>query len=509
LLACVGDSSTPPNGNDAATTDAGPTDGGSVDVAADAPAAGFTIGGAVHFLQASGGDGGTGLVLANGTDTVTVTQAGAFAFPKKATSYDVTVQTNPPGQVCSVRSGGKGTATADVTNVVVGCTIALQSAGGTAQFTINSKSAVPIQGVAPLAFSNDVPAKLLVSLTIPSVALNNGSFDNLVSEIDLDGKQVVVGEYGNQNNVGQAAHTIYTIVDAPAGPHTVAAAARTAFGFGNNVATFFAPFPVLLDAIVLDSLSTFVSVASGTGTANTTTSSSTPASIMADVAYSVVTAAPVLALFQAPKISVGNSSPSLFTAAFSLLVDGLGQGSARVAASSQDCAPLIPALTTSAAGAHALRTQWASLPNATSITSKIAPRMDAIVFAPAAKATTSVLAGDKSTTQATFTSIPGLNPLAVTPTTATQALVVFHADSAGGGADKYAGGEFTLAVDNAASKTGLGAIASYPGAAVPITSIQLVPLTAGAHTLQAQFRATNLDLHTGPGTTSLTAIVIE
>jgi Kelch motif len=91
----------------------------------------FTVGGTVVGLQ------GTGLVLANGTDTVTVTPGGAsvtFVFPTAVATnatYNVTVTAQPsnPAQTCSV-ANGSGTATANVTTIQVSCA-AKFTVGGT------------------------------------------------------------------------------------------------------------------------------------------------------------------------------------------------------------------------------------------------------------------------------------------------------------------------------------------------------------------------------------------
>jgi hypothetical protein len=78
----------------------------------------FTVAGTVVGLK------GTGLVIAdNASDTLTITADGPFTF-KVATSgaYLVLVVTQPsnPAQTCSVLNG-KGTATANVTNIQVNC----------------------------------------------------------------------------------------------------------------------------------------------------------------------------------------------------------------------------------------------------------------------------------------------------------------------------------------------------------------------------------------------------
>lgn len=81
----------------------------------------FTVGGSI------GGLTGSGLVLANGGDTV-APQAGAtsFVFPTPVASggsYSVTVQTQPSGQTCTVAGTFPASiGSANVTNVLVSCT---------------------------------------------------------------------------------------------------------------------------------------------------------------------------------------------------------------------------------------------------------------------------------------------------------------------------------------------------------------------------------------------------
>lgn len=512
-LGCVGDSGTNP------PIDAGPQPDTFQPVEAapgpDTSAPVFSIGGDVHFLQASGADAGAGLVLSNnGKDPVNITKSGKFVFPAKASNYDVTVITHPPGQVCGVRNAsGKGSATADVTNIVVGCTIAMQSSGGTANVTTNSKTATAIQGVNPISFSTDLPGKALVSLMVPSVGLNTGSFDDVLTAIQLDGSDVTTGRFGNQNNIGQGAHTIYAVVDVPAGAHTIGATWHTLFNFGSNTATAYAPFPIQLDVIVLDSLSTFSSAASGTGAASANNNSTAMIPMMADVAFTTNAPSPVLALLQAPNVVVSSASNvSLAVANLNLSTDTGLASTGKISGASQDAAPLLVALPTLSAGAHQLKAAWANTTASSSysVAYQGAPHMDAIVFTPAAHTASSQLNGDQTTSLTNFVSVPNLAPLSLTAGTATKALVIMHIDASAGGSDKYAAGEFTVALDNKGVNGGVAATTSNnPLAAYPLTFIQLVDVDAGPHTFQAQFRAKNLDVHTGSGTTTLTAILIE
>ena len=512
IIGCVGD--TPVDKVDSGTLPDATPDTSKTDAAADVSAPKFTIGGNVHFLHAAGGDAGVGLVLTNnGTDPVTVTNAGAFTFPTQAATYDVTVTTNPPGQVCSVRGNtGKGTATADVTTIEVGCTIALQSSGGTSVVTTQSKTPVAIPGVAPLAFTTDVASKALVSLMVPSVALPQSSYDDVFTAIRLDGNVVASGRSGNQGGtVGPAAHTIYAIIDVPAGSHSLTSTWNTVFNVGNNTITANGPFPIQLDVVVLDSLSTYVASARGVGSASQSTSSSSMAPMMADVAFTTQSAGPVLGLFQAPYVTTGNGVGStLYGSAFNLSVDSTLVSTGRVNANLQNFAPLLVALSPTTAGTHALKAAWANPTPSVAVQAVASPTMDAIVFSGTAKTASSQVTGDQTTSSGSFISIPGLAPLTVSPTQPTKALVIMHVDSAGGAAVVSAGGEFTVALDNAGIAGGMNAIgAAVAGATYPLTLLQLVSVPAGSHTLQGQFRSTTNNVHTGPGTTSLSAIVIE
>lgn len=83
-----------------------------------APPVTYTIGGTVTGLTGS-------LVLQNNSDVfLTMSASGSFTFGPRVVSgddYAVSVQTQPPGQTCTV-SNGSGDATANVTDVQVTCT---------------------------------------------------------------------------------------------------------------------------------------------------------------------------------------------------------------------------------------------------------------------------------------------------------------------------------------------------------------------------------------------------
>ena len=89
----------------------------------------FQLGGSVSGLTTSG------LVLANGSDTVTVpANATTFAFPSSVasgSSYNVTVQTQPTGLACAVADGNSTMPASAVTTVAVTCTDQPFTLGGT------------------------------------------------------------------------------------------------------------------------------------------------------------------------------------------------------------------------------------------------------------------------------------------------------------------------------------------------------------------------------------------
>jgi len=88
----------------------------------------YTLGGTVSGLTVAG------LVLANGTDTVTVASgATSFVFPTAlaaATPYSVSVSTQPNGWTCTVSGGAGNMPTNNVANVQVTCAINSYTLGG-------------------------------------------------------------------------------------------------------------------------------------------------------------------------------------------------------------------------------------------------------------------------------------------------------------------------------------------------------------------------------------------
>ncbi len=135
----------------------------------------YSIGGTVVGLKASAN---AGLVLSNGTDTVTVGANGPFTFPMKVASgaqFDVMVDTNPasPAQTCTV-SGGTGTVGgAAVTSVVVNCATNAYVIGGSTTHLLgnglvlhNGADAVSVTSNGSFAFPTTVASGGTYAVTV-------------------------------------------------------------------------------------------------------------------------------------------------------------------------------------------------------------------------------------------------------------------------------------------------------------------------------------------------------
>lgn len=91
----------------------------------------YTVGGTVSGIE------GSAVLRNNGTDSVTVTANGTFAFPtplSTSASYTVTVMTQPTypprSQTCTVTNGAGTVGSANVTTVAIACTTSSFTVGG-------------------------------------------------------------------------------------------------------------------------------------------------------------------------------------------------------------------------------------------------------------------------------------------------------------------------------------------------------------------------------------------
>lgn len=152
---------------------AGCAGGGGGGGGSTAPTPTYSIGGTI------GGLTGSGLVLANGNDTVSpATGATSFTFATElgsGTSYAVTVKTQPSSELCQVANGSGKVASAAVTSVMVSCTPPWTWVGGSS--TANAKG---VYGTLGTAAAGNVP----------------GGRDSSVSWIDSAGNLWLFGGYG-------------------------------------------------------------------------------------------------------------------------------------------------------------------------------------------------------------------------------------------------------------------------------------------------------------------------
>ncbi len=146
----------------------------------------YTIGGTVTGLTGIGGPQSV-VLQDNGGDTLTVSANGPFTFPTTVTSngttiaaYNVTVLTQPIGEICTV-SGGSGTANGNVTTVQVTCSGSSTSnyayvvdAGGTVlQYTIGANGALTTLVTSVAA--GTTPYAISVVQGLYAYVVNNGS----------------------------------------------------------------------------------------------------------------------------------------------------------------------------------------------------------------------------------------------------------------------------------------------------------------------------------------------
>jgi NHL repeat len=128
----------------------------------------YQLGGSVSGLSASG------LVLGNGTDTVTVTSGStSFAMPTAVppgTAYAIGVQTQPSGQTCSVANGSGTMPAADMLNAVVTCAANAYSLGGGVS-GLTTTGLVLANGADTIA----VPANA-TSFTLPAAVASSSSW---------------------------------------------------------------------------------------------------------------------------------------------------------------------------------------------------------------------------------------------------------------------------------------------------------------------------------------------
>lgn len=138
-----------------------------------------TIGGTVTGLS-----GGTTVVLLdNGTSALTVSANGSFTFGTQiqaGSTYDVTVETEPIGETCTVTSGS-GTVSqnsGDVTGVAVSCvanttatndvfgTVSGLATGGTVTLLDNATNSVTVSANGSFVFPTALSAGSTYSVTV-------------------------------------------------------------------------------------------------------------------------------------------------------------------------------------------------------------------------------------------------------------------------------------------------------------------------------------------------------
>ena len=155
----------------------------------------YTIGGTVTGLTSSVGPQSSVVLQDNGGDNLTISANGPFTFATAVTStsttsasYNVTVLTQPIGQTCTV-TGGSGTATSNVTSVVVNCSgttanyaYVVNAGGNVSQYAIGANGTLT-ELASPVAAGTTPYSIAVVPSGLYAYVANSGN--NNVSEYTI------------------------------------------------------------------------------------------------------------------------------------------------------------------------------------------------------------------------------------------------------------------------------------------------------------------------------------
>jgi uncharacterized repeat protein (TIGR03803 family) len=195
----------------------------------------YTVGGTIQGLTA------TGLVLANGGDQLSVAaNSSSFTMPTPVpytSTYAVTVQTQPAGQVCSVSNGGGTMGTANITNVLISCAAQTYTLSGTISgltktglILANGTSTLPVLANAatftmPVSVASGAPYNITVptnpaalncTVANPSGTITNADVTNIAITC-APGTESVLYSFGSVANDGQYPDRGSTLIQASDG----------------------------------------------------------------------------------------------------------------------------------------------------------------------------------------------------------------------------------------------------------------------------------------------------
>lgn len=198
----------------------------------------YTVGGSIAGLT------GTLALQNNGTDTKTISTNGAFAFVTPVAwhgSSNVTVDTQPAGQTCTVTNGAQSNLVADVSNVNVTCSTNTYTIGGTVSglsgtFTLqnNGGDSLVLTADGAFVFATPVASSSSYNVTVSAqpvgltCTVGSGSGANVVADVTSVGITcattpqpvfIYVPDYGNNRVLGYRFDTaLGTFASIPGGP---------------------------------------------------------------------------------------------------------------------------------------------------------------------------------------------------------------------------------------------------------------------------------------------------
>lgn len=211
-----------------------------------APSPPFSIGG-----TASGLSGTVVLQESTSGDSIAVTSNGAFKFPEEVaqgTNYTVSVYKQPAGQTCTV-SAGSGSATDDVSNIVVTCandplTVSGTVMGLTAPVTLqlNLGNNITVNADSPFTFDKNLPSGANYAVSVVPGDTQNCTVSNGTGTITANVGDVAVTCTAVGANLpvggiirGLNGQPVTLTLTSTAGTPTVTTSTNGAFDFGTTL----------------------------------------------------------------------------------------------------------------------------------------------------------------------------------------------------------------------------------------------------------------------------------
>ncbi len=439
---------------------------------------------------------GSTLILANGSELLTVSSDGPFTFAQPLSgAYGVTVASQPPGQTCTV-TNGNGVSTSRVTNVLVRCSpfvFKRVRAPTTADATTLSSTFVEMPDLGAVRFrTTRADETALLTLTVPYLGgPSDGTaasfFGDAIVGIEVDGTVLDEATFQSANWGQGGPATVTTLARLAPGTHTVRPVWRRGRVWGTPTALPIrliggpmqaAHLRTIFTGTVLDSLPTYHSSREARGVPSVTASAAFVPLAMPPLTWTSPMNEKTIVGLRAPD----PSSPS--NVALRLTVDGVTVSSNNFQ-HSYSKKPVFPTVVVaSPTGPHVASADWRTTGTAARLTT--APSAFQVAFDGATpSASVSSTANAPSTAVGVDAVIPGLTTT-LTLANAGPVLLMLNVNAAYSNSNGGTG-LVSLEVDGT-PVAGTQSQSQNNSVSVPVNIITVETLTAGTHTIRGTYR---------------------